>query len=733
MEKERAVQYIHQRSKDYLTPDRSRKGFICPNCGSGSGPNGTGITTKDGIHFTCWAGCFTNADIIDIIGIERGITDYAGKLRAAAAAFGITVEGGRITAEEAFKPLDGEGQKRAKSGQVTQSTIHNNTYTTQPEEEPDYTDFFAEAAKHIGETGYRRGLSDSTLRHFNIGYAASWRHPKAPKMEPSPRLIIPTSPHSYLARYAGAGSFTNYRGQEENKSKVGRAHIFNSQALERAVTPIFIVEGEIDAMSICEVGVEAVGMGSMSYVNLLLSELEKHRPRHPLIIALDNETEPETKARVEANVAKLSEGLRELGIPFYRKDIAAPFKDANEALVKDREGFRQRVARAVAETEEAEAIAEEEEREALRREAVAYTLPDFLRDIEQSKRAAFIPTGFPDLDNHLDGGLYAGLYIVGAISSLGKTTFVLQIADQAAAAGHDVLFFSLEMARNELIAKSISRETFKAVKREGGDTANAKTTRGILTGTRYASYSREERELIARATAKYAEYAQNIYITEGVGDVGITKIRERVEKHIRLTGKAPVVVIDYLQIIAPADMRATDKQNTDKAVLELKRMSRDFRIPIIGISSFNRENYTAPVNMASFKESGAIEYSSDVLIGLQFSGMDYQDGETDKAREKRVRYLRRFMEEKGREGEAQSIQVKVLKNRNGGKGSAYLSFFPRFNYFTTFGQEGSEDTGESWSRSEGSYRKRKPEEGPAFTEPDEEAQRDSNPFEEGSL
>jgi replicative DNA helicase len=59
----------------------------------------------------------------------------------------------------------------------------------------------------------------------------------------------------------------------------------------------------------------------------------------------------------------------------------------------------------------------------------------------------------------LDDGLYEGLYIVGAMSSLGKTTFVTQIGDQIANNGTDVLIFSLEMSRYELMAKSISRLT----------------------------------------------------------------------------------------------------------------------------------------------------------------------------------------------------------------------------------------------------------------------------------
>ena len=703
MNREEARQYMIQRGKEHLTPDRSGKGFICPICGSGSGSHGTGITTKDGVHFTCWAGCFTNADIIDIIGLETGATDYNSKLQTAAAEYGITIESyHRSTPQEDFAPVAGEYQKQAKSKQITQGTIHNNTNTS-PQEEPDYTDFFLQAAKNIGKTDYHRGLSRSTLARFNVGFAESWRHPKAPKMEASPRLIIPTSPYSYLARYAGAGDYINYRGDVENKSKVGKVRVFNSGAIDTATSPIFIVEGELDAMSFYEVGAEAIGLGSLSNTRLLIAELEKRKPAEPLIIALDNESKPEIQAKVEKAVADLTEGLQRLDISFYRIDVAQPHKDANEALNADREAFRGAVARAIAQVDDAEAAAEEAEREALKREAVAYSLQSFLKSIEESKRAAFIPTGYSPLDNILDGGLYAGLYIIGAISSLGKTTFCLNVADNIAQAGHDVLIFSLEMARNELIAKSISRLTLIKDLAENGSTAHAKTTRGILTGTRYPDYSQTERELIQRSIASYGEYAKNIYITEGVGNVGIEEIREKVRKHIKFTGKPPVVVIDYLQIIAPADLRATDKQNTDKAVLELKRLSRDYSIPIIGISSFNRDSYTAPVNMAAFKESGAIEYSSDVLIGLQYEGMDYQEGEADKARDKRIRELMKQAVEDGKAGKPQKIQVKVLKHRNGSKGDAYLDFYPMFNYFTApKAGERSESSG-GWSKSEGGY------------------------------
>lgn len=693
MNREEARQYIIERGKDYLTPDKSGKGFICPICGSGSGRKGTGITTKDGVHFTCWAGCFTNADIIDIIGLETGATDYNSKLEAAAAEYNITIEGyRRTTPQEDFAPVAEEYQKKAKSKQYTQSDIHNTAYTMQQgEAEPDYTSFFLQANRDIAKTSYHRGLTLETLNRFKLGYVESWTHPKAPQAPPSPRLIIPTSKHSYLARDT-RDNLTPEQAQYA-KSKVGKVRIFNSKALYTASKPVFIVEGELDALSIIDVGGEAVALGSTANRRALLTMLESQRPAQPLIIAMDND-EAGSKANRE-----LAEGLERLKITFYRLDIAKPYKDANEALNADREAFRA----AVEQAENIEAEMMEAEREALKREAAAYTLQSFLKSIEESKRAAFIPTGFSPLDNVLDGGLYAGLYVVGAISSLGKTTFCLQIADQIAAAGHDVLVFSLEMARNELIAKSISRLTLVKDLEENESTAHAKTTRGILTGTRYADYSQTERELIQQSIASYGEYARNIYITEGVGNVGIEEIREKVQKHIKITGKAPVVVIDYLQIIAPADMRATDKQNTDKAVLELKRLSRDYSIPVIGISSFNRDNYTAPVNLASFKESGAIEYSSDVLIGLQYEGMDYQEGEADKAREKRIRELMKQVVEDGKAGKAQSIQVKILKNRNGSKGDALLDFYPMFNYFTAQKHKTGDGSSGGWSRTESGY------------------------------
>ena len=242
------------------------------------------------------------------------------------------------------------------------------------------------------------------------------------------------------------------------------------------------------------------------------------------------------------------------------------------------------------------------------------------------------------------------------------------------------------MAKDELIAKSISRLSYVEAMERHGTSAAAKTTRGVLTGSRWEYYNADELEVLEAAINNYSGYAGHIFIHEGVGNIGVEQVKETIEKHVRVTGSRPVVLIDYLQILAPYDPRFTDKQNTDKAVLELKRLSRDFSIPIIGISSFNRENYTAPVNMASFKESGAVEYSSDVLMGIQYDGMDWQRGESEKERNKRIRALFDENIANGRAGKPQRLQLKVLKNRNGTKGNAYIDFISMFNYFVSHGQ-----------------------------------------------
>lgn len=628
--------------------------YVCPLCGSGKGKNGTGaFSIKNGTSWKCFS-CNAGGDIFDLYGAINGTADHNEQLRGISELYGVQVASDRPTAQEDFRA---EYQNQPKNEQYTHNSIHTSAYTqTQQTETADYTDFFLQAHKAVEQTDYwkKRGLSKETVDRFKLGYVAEWRHPKAPKAPTSPRLIIPTSTGSYLARDTRDQIPEEQRAY--SKSKVGSIQLFNKKALQTATKPIFVVEGELDALSIIEVGGEAVALGTTTKSKALIELLKAQAPAQALIIALDNDEAGQRASR------ELTEGLQGLNIPCYSFNPCGAYKDANEALQRDREALTIAV-------EEAEHLQDEEaqaQREAYLKNSTANYLQSFINGIADSVDTPYIPTGFKKLDSVLDGGLYEGLYIVGAISSLGKTTIITQIADQIAQAGTDVLIFSLEMARAEIMAKSISRHTLQSVLATGGDIRNAKTARGITTGKRYIDYSQTERDLINSSIWEYSKYAQNIYISEGVGDIGAEQIRETVQKHILFTGKTPVVIIDYLQILAPYSERATDKQNTDKAVMELKRISRDYKTPVIGISSFNRANYKEAVTMEAFKESGAIEYSSDILIGLQLKGAGKKDFDANEAKRKDPR----------------EIELVILKNRNGRTGdSLSFNFYPLFNYF----------------------------------------------------
>ena len=81
--------------------------------------------------------------------------------------------------------------------------------------------------------------------------------------------------------------------------------------------------------------------------------------------------------------------------------------------------------------------------------------------------------------------------------------------------------------------------------------------------------------------------------------------------------KAPIFVLDYLQIVPIKDSNISPKQAIDEIVRKLKNFQRQTNSTVIVVSSFNRLNYVQRVSFESFKESGNIEYSADVVWGLQ--------------------------------------------------------------------------------------------------------------------
>lgn len=735
MTRDQAKDYVKGQLENYLQGKgiHTRQPFKCLNPDH---PDNKPSMSFDPRRNKCKCfSCNADYDTFDLISIDYGVSGRE-LFEKAYSLYGLHIDGStgytpQGTPKEDFREyIDGVANQQQPTQPPlhnTQSELHNQSYTTsggqsESKPKPDFTKAIERAHAALMQNPAAlahftdRGLTLDTIQAHKLGYSPegvnSLLKAYPDNMSQSRKaglynyifpIIDSEGKCSYfISEISNRNEIDAYNGKY-NKIKGLSASLYNEQYLTRGSHEVlYICEGIFDALSIEQLGGHAIALTGTGH-NKLLKLCRENGVNSAFVIALD-EDEAGKKA-----TAALTAGFEELGLIGL---VSRPKggKDANEILQKDAAALEEYVRATTDKAAGLKAAKDQEIKAEYMKKSAKYLLSNFINSIAATTKACYFSTGFSALDSILDGGLYAGLYCIGAISSLGKTTFCLQVADNLARAGKDVLIFSLEMAKEELIAKSISRHTLLENWKLNGSAEKAKTTRGILTGSRYASYSQAERSIINAALSAYEDYAEHIYISEGIGNIGVEEIRQKVEEHIRATGSEPAILIDYLQIIAPADPRSTDKQNTDKAVLELKRMSRDYNIPVIGISSFNRDNYTAPVNLASFKESGAIEYSSDVLLGLQYIGMDFLDGEKDADRAKRVREVIRLAAEAGKVGQAQKIQVKVLKNRNGSKGECLLDFYPMFNYFEDSQDQTIEHTKAESSPSKGNKKQENPRE-----------------------
>lgn len=462
-----------------------------------------------------------------------------------------------------------------------------------------------------------RNITLETARKFCLG---------AKTFQNEEMLVIPNDNGSYTSRYLDNSHTYKY-------FKEGNG-IFNAKELTREddISPIFVTEGQLDALSILQEGYRAIALCSTANLNLFCKELKEAGTLAPLVACFDND-QSGFKATEE-----IEKKLNDRSV--YMLDIPTKYNDINEWYTKDKGTLK------TALNEAYEAYKAPTKEEILERYLTTETPLGQLDSLFcKEKNINPIQTGFNTLDKFLEGGLYGELYTLGAGSGEGKTAFSLQIMDSIAKKGQDVIIISLEMSTKETIARSLSRLTYDISTSISSvnNTAYAKTEVGISNLNRYKTYSKEEIEVIERAKIVYKTYASHIHIIEGVGNIGVEEVRNIIDRHIKLTGNIPVVLIDYLQLLAPIDMRSTDKQNTDKNILELKRMTRDYKVPILLISSLNRDSYSKKISMSSFKESGAIEYTSTVVMALEMETDDKQDNSRD-------------------------IKLTILKNRKGRKG-----------------------------------------------------------------
>lgn len=573
---------------------------------------------RDRVH--CFA-CGADYDLVSLIALDSGLSP-ADAFREARQkydpAFAKRNYVRRSPAVSAKKP------SREETGAATQTL----------------RDYIFSCWQQAGKTDYfaRRGVPQELIDRYRLGYDAALDC-----------VVLPCGADSFVRRQVKEKKYLNRKGQP--------SPLFNTGYL-REETPVFVVEGYFDALAVEALGQRALALNGAANAGKLARLIETEGCAAPLLLLPD---------RDEAGEKWAAMLLSRCGETCFAAEPLPACKDISELYTTDRQAAAALLTRSLAALSgrQTAGLADAAQQQLSYLETSAGgNLPALLSFIHAPMRVGAVPTGFPALDARLDGGLYPGLYVLGAVSSLGKTAFVMQLADQLAAGGTDVLVFSLEMSRFELMGRSISRESFQGAPVDMR--RYAKTVRGVLEGRRYEGYSAAEREALTAAITRYSAYADHLFLQEGDHETGLTEIEDAVSRHLALTGRTPVVLVDYLQILAPMDVHFSDKQNVDRLVCGLKKLSRTYETPVLAVSSFNREHYGQPATMAAFKESGGIDYSADVLLGLQARGAGRQGFDLDGEKRRDPRRL----------------ELKILKNRSGALGEPLpLRFYPAYSYF----------------------------------------------------
>ena len=624
---------------DQITSKARKGSYICPLCNSGTGKDHSGAFSvfDGGKAWQCFS-CHQAGDIFKLIELVENRTSFTDQAARAAEIAGIKIDG-----LQSMK-------------QTTAPTIKAEPTAADPATQGHgrYADYINKCHAAAGKTDYfkERGFSEEVVERFNLGYDAAKQ-----------AIVIP---YDYNNDYYITRSLKGKVFLKPTTEEAGEEPVYNKYAL-RGNKPCFVCESPLDAISLMVINSEcnAVSLGGTGS-DKLIKAVKETRPNCILILNFDNDEAGRNATKTTAEKLKAEE------IDFIIAQYADETpKDANDMLRADADQLRTDTAANIA-------LAAERQEEAKRQRLIKLNetrannlLADFLES--EALDTPCIKTGFNTFDNEMDGGLYPGLYILGAISSMGKTSFMLQLADQISAGKNDVLYFSLEMGAHELIAKSLSRYTYIEANKNAD---NSVYTRTITNVKKRAEMTMQQRVNYDKALDEYyLNVSNNLWYFESIGDIGITEIKARIAKHHEITGRVPLVFIDYLQIMKPINETWTEKRNTDKAVLELRKLAREYNTTIFIISSLNRSSYKGDISMDAFKESGAIEYGSDVLLGLQPRGM--AAGSYKKDEKNNIELV-----EDTKSREVRELELKVLKNRTGRTGQRInFEYNAKFNYF----------------------------------------------------
>lgn len=268
-----------------------------------------------------------------------------------------------------------------------------------------------------------------------------------------------------------------------------------------------------------------------------------------------------------------------------------------------------------------------------------------LEHIEQSSRmkgsVTGLPTGFTDLDVKTSGFHGSELILVAARPAMGKTAFVLNIAQYMAFRKNiTVAIFSLEMPKEQLVNRLFSLEShvdsqkIRTGNLEDGDWENLIESAGVI--------------------------GKSNLIIDDTGGITVSELRSKCRKY-KLEHNLGIIIIDYLQLMSGGKRTESRQNEVSEISRSLKALARELDVPIIALSQLSRavegREDKRPM-LSDLRESGAIEQDADVVMFL------YRD-----------EYYNKDSDKKG------IAEVIISKQRSGATGTVELVWLPQYTKF----------------------------------------------------
>jgi replicative DNA helicase len=277
------------------------------------------------------------------------------------------------------------------------------------------------------------------------------------------------------------------------------------------------------------------------------------------------------------------------------------------------------------------------------KEVVLHALEKIEKASKSKGTVTGIPTGFLDLDYKLSGLQPSDLILVAARPSMGKTAFVLNIAQHVAfKSKKTVAIFSLEMSKEQLVNRLFSLES--QVDSQALRTGNLKDS--------------DWEKLIESAGI----IGKSNLIIDDTPGISISEMRSKCRKY-KLEHHLDLIIIDYLQLMSGSVGRRSDSRQQEISDISraLKGLARELNVPVIALSQLSRAVEQRPEHrpmLSDLRESGAIEQDADVVMFIYRD--DYYNKDTDTPNQ---------------------AEIIIAKQRNGPIGTVNLAWLPDYTKF----------------------------------------------------